>query len=421
MNYEDLTTLGIAFGLGLLVGMQREKHNKDQIAGVRTFTLISVLGVIAGFLTRLYDNPYVLPLIGLAMAAMLITANIMKLKKQDNPTMGQTTEMAALMMFAIGAYLVVGDRVVGVIMGAAIAILLYVKDHLHKFIGDLEDNDVSAIMILAGISLIILPILPDKTFGPFDVLNLRNIWLMVTLIVGISVIGYFIYKFIGKKYGILSNGILGGIISSTATTVSYARFTKKSKNIHKASAFVIFSAATVSLVRVMIEIGAVIPSQLSKVVLPIVALFLMMIGLSVVLFYLINKKSKSDDMPKPKNPAQLTSALMFGAIYAIILLAVAFTQQELGDKGLYVAAFVGGLANKDAITLSLSKSIGSGLDANFGWRLIVVASLSNLLFKIVLCAILGTKQLTKWMALFFGAAILGGLLILWLWPDSWHL
>lgn len=421
MNYEDLTTLGIAFGLGLLVGMQREKHNKDQIAGVRTFTLISVLGVIAGFLTRLYENPYVLPLIGLAMAAMLITANIMKLKKQDNPTMGQTTEMAALMMFAIGAYLVVGDRVVGVIMGAAIAILLYVKDHLHKFIGDLEDNDVSAIMILAGISLIILPILPDKTFGPFDVLNLRNIWLMVTLIVGISVIGYFIYKFIGKKYGILSNGILGGIISSTATTVSYARFTKKSKNIHKASAFVIFSAATVSLVRVMIEIGAVIPSQLSKVVLPIVALFLMMIGLSVVLFYLINKKSKSDDMPKPKNPAQLTSALMFGAIYAIILLAVAFTQQELGDKGLYVAAFVGGLANKDAITLSLSKSIGSGLDANFGWRLIVVASLSNFLFKIVLCAILGTKQLTKWMALFFGAAILGGLLILWLWPDSWHL
>ncbi|RXJ52867.1 MgtC/SapB family protein [Gelidibacter gilvus] len=420
MNYEDLTTLGIAFGLGLLVGMQREKHNKDQIAGVRTFTLISILGVVAGFLTRLYDNPYILPLIGLAMAAMLITANLMKLKTQDNPTLGQTTEMAALLMFAIGAYLVVGDRVVGVIMGAAIAILLYVKDHLHKFIGDLEDNDISAIMILAGISLIILPILPDKTFGPFDVLNLRNIWLMVTLIVGISVIGYFIYKFIGKKYGILSNGILGGIISSTATTVSYARFTKKSKNIDKASAFVIFAAATVSLIRVMIEIGAVIPSLLSKVVLPIVALFLLMIGLSIVLFYLTNKENTSDDMPKPENPAQIKSALMFGGIYAIILLAVAFTEQELGDEGLYVAAFVGGLANKDAITLSLSQSIGSGLDTNFGWRLIVVASLSNFLFKIVLCAILGTKQLTKWMALFFGAAILGGLIILWLWPETWH-
>lgn len=420
MNYEDLTTLGIAFGLGLLVGMQREKHNKDQIAGVRTFTLISILGVVAGFLTRLYDNPYILPLIGLAMAAMLITANMMKLKTQDHPTLGQTTEMAALLMFAIGAYLVVGDRVVGVIMGAAIAILLYVKDHLHKFIGDLEDNDISAIMILAGISLIILPILPDKTFGPFDVLNLRNIWLMVTLIVGISVIGYFIYKFIGKKYGILSNGILGGIISSTATTVSYARFTKKSKNIDKASAFVIFAAATVSLIRVMIEIGAVIPSLLSKVVLPIVALFLLMIGLSVVFFYLTNKENTSDDMPTPENPAQIKSALMFGAIYAIILLAVAFTEQELGNKGLYVAAFVGGLANKDAITLSLSQSIGSGLDTDFGWRLIVVASLSNFLFKIILCAILGTKQLTKWMALFFGAAILGGLLILWLWPETWH-
>ena len=420
MNYEDLTTLGIAFGLGLLVGMQREKHNTDQIAGVRTFTLISILGVVAGFLTRLYDNPYILPLIGLAMAAMLITANVMKLKTQDDPTLGQTTEMAALLMFAIGAYLVVGDRVVGVIMGAAIAILLYIKDHLHKFIGDLEDNDISAIMILAGISLIILPILPDKTFGPFDVLNFRNIWLMVTLIVGISVIGYFIYKFIGKKYGILSNGILGGIISSTATTVSYARFTKKSKHIDKASAFVIFAAATVSLVRVMIEVGAVIPNLLSKIIFPIIALFLLMIGLSVVLFYLTHKETTSDDMPKPENPAQIKSALIFGGIYAVILLAVAFTEQELGDEGLYVAAFVGGLANKDAITLSLSQSIGGGLDTNFGWRLIIVASLSNFLFKIVLCAILGTRQLTKWMALFFGAAILGGLIILWLWPETWH-
>ena len=420
MNYEDLTTLGIAFGLGLLVGMQREKHNKDQIAGVRTFTLISVLGVVAGFLTRLYDNPYVLPVIGLTMAAMLITANMMKLKKQDNPSLGQTTEMAALLMFAIGAYLVVGDRIVGVIMGATIAILLFVKDHLHNFISDLEDNDVSAIMILAGISLIILPILPDKTFGPFDVLNLRNIWLMVTLIVGISVLGYFIYKFVGKKYGILSNGILGGIISSTATTVSYARFTKSNKNIDKASAFVIFAAATVSVVRVMIEIAAVIPNLLSKVLLPIVALFLMMICLSVILFYLINNESSSDDMPTPENPAQLKSALMFGGIYAIILLAVAFTEQELGDKGLYMVAFVGGLANKDAITLSLSQSIGSGLDTHFGWRLIVVSTLSNFLFKIVLCSILGTRQLTKWMLLFFGAAILSGLIILWLWPETWH-
>lgn len=420
MNYEDLTTLGIAFGLGLLVGMQREKHNKDKIAGVRTFTLISILGVVAGFLTRLYDNPFILPLIGLAIAAMFITANFMKLNKQDHPTMGQTTEMAALLMFAIGAYLVVGDQVIGVIMGAAIAILLYIKDHLHNFIGNLEDKDVSAIMVLAGISLIILPLLPNKTFGPFDVLNLRNIWLMVTLIVGISVVGYFIYKFIGKKYGILSNGILGGIISSTATTVSYARFTKNSEKIHKASAFVIFAAATVSLIRVMIEIGAVVPRQLSKIILPIVALFLLMIGLSVVLFYLINKESTSDDMPKPENPAQIKSALMFGSIYAIILLAVAFTEQELGNKGLYVAAFVGGLANKDAITLSLSQSIGNGLDTNFGWRLIMVASLSNLLFKIVLCAVLGTRHLTKWVALFMGAAILGGLLILWLWPETWH-
>lgn len=420
MNYDHLTTLGIAFGLGLLVGMQRETRNKDQIAGVRTFTLISALGVVAGFLTQLYNNPFILPLLGLAIAALLITANLMKIKKLEHPSLGQTTEMAALMMFAIGAYLVLGDRVVGVIMGATMAILLFLKDHLHRFIDDLEEKDVSAIMILAGISLIILPILPDKTFGPFEVLNLKNIWLMVTLIVGISVIGYFIYKFIGKKYGILSNGILGGIISSTATTVSYARFTKKSRDIPKLAAFVIFAAATVSLIRVMIEIAVVIPAKVADIILPIIVLFALMIGLSVVLFYLINKESNSDDMPTPENPAQLQSALLFGAIYAVILLAVAFTEQELGDRGLYIAAFIGGLANKDAITLSLSQNIGAGVDINFGWKLIMVASLSNFLFKIVLCALLGTRQLTKWVGLFLGIAISGGVFIIWLWPKTWH-
>ena len=236
MDYHDLTTLGIAFGLGLLVGLQREKANSE-LAGVRTFTLIAILGVLAGFLSRDYQNPFILPVLGVALTSLLVAANFIKIKVFTNPDVGQTTEVAALLMFAIGAYLVMGDRVLGIVIGVSMSVLLYVKERLHGFINRLQEKDLSAIMTFAGISLVVLPILPNKTYGPYNVLNPQNIWLMITLIVGLSVLGYFIYKFVGKKLGIISNGVLGGLISSTATTVSYARKTVDTASISKMAAF----------------------------------------------------------------------------------------------------------------------------------------------------------------------------------------
>ncbi|WP_241780995.1 MgtC/SapB family protein [Cochleicola gelatinilyticus] len=420
MNYEDLITLGIAFGLGMLVGLQRQTSDKE-MAGVRTFTLIAVLGVVSGFLTREFDNPFILPVLGLCLTALLIVANIIKLKKFTEADVGQTTEVAALLMFAIGAYLVLGSQIIGAVVGGTMAILLYVKEHLHDFIEKLKEKDLAAIMTFAGISLVILPILPDKTFGPFDVLNPRNIWMMVTLIVGISVIGYFIYKFVGKNVGIISNGILGGLISSTATTVSYARKTTNSKNISKLAAFVITAASTIALARVLVEVGVIIPEKLPQIILPILLEFIIMTILCVGLFYLINKEKNDDKMPEPENPAQFKSALIFGLLYGLILLAVAFTKEEFGNNALYIVAIISGLTDVDAITLSLSQLMkGGGLETATGWRLILLASLSNLLFKGIMAAILGTRQLLKWISLSFGISIATGLLIIWLWPEGWH-
>ncbi|WP_044402645.1 MgtC/SapB family protein [Lacinutrix sp. Hel_I_90] len=421
MNYDDLTTLGIAFGLGLLVGMQREKTN-NHMAGVRTFTLISILGVMAGFLTRAYDNPFILPVLGLAITAMLLMANVIKYKKFEEADVGQTTEVAALLMFAIGAYLVLGSQLIGVLVGASMAILLYLKEHLHNFIDKLKSKDLSAIMTLTGISLVILPILPDEAYGPFKVLNPRNIWLMITLIVGISVFGYFIYKFVGKKVGIISNGILGGLISSTATTISYARKTTGAASISKLAAFVITIASTVSFFRVLFEVGVIIPNQLAIIAMPIGALILIMILTCVVLFYFINKDlSKSEEMPEPENPAQFKSALIFGLLYGIILLAVAFSKEKFGNNALYIVSIISGLTDVDAITLSLSQLIKEGnLKATFGWKLILLAGLSNMLFKGVMAMVLGAKALAKWIIISFGVIITAGLLIMWLWPESWH-
>lgn len=421
MDYHDIVTLAIAFGLGMLVGLQRQKSDHE-MAGVRTFTLISLMGVVSAFLARDFDNPFLLPLLGLCITALLVTANVIKLKKLNDTDIGQTTEVAALLMFVVGAYLVMGDRTVAVIVGGTIAILLYVKEHLHKFIENLKEKDLAAIMTFAGISLVILPLLPDKTYGPLDVLNPRNIWFMVTLIVGISVVGYFIYKYVGKKVGIISNGILGGLISSTATTVSYARKTKDAEAINKMAAFVITAASAVALIRVLVEVGVVIPEKLPELILPLVTVFVLMALLCVGLFYFISKNGSDEEMPEPKNPAQFKSALIFGLLYGGILLAVAFTKQEFGNDALYVVAIISGLTDVDAITLSLSQLMkGGSLNTSAGWRLILLASLSNLLFKGIMAAVLGTRQLAKWVGISFGITIVFGLLLMWLWPENWHL
>ncbi|MDL5514997.1 MgtC/SapB family protein [Arenibacter sp. M-2] len=421
MDYHDLTTLGIAFGLGLLVGLQREKANSE-LAGVRTFTLIAILGVLSGFLSRDYQNPFILPVLGIALTSLLVAANFIKIKVFANPDVGQTTEVAALMMFAIGAYLVMGDRVLGIILGASMSVLLYVKERLHNFIDKLQEKDLAAIMTFAGISLVVLPILPNKTYGPYNVLNPQNIWLMITLIVGLSVLGYFIYKFVGKKLGIISNGVLGGLISSTATTVSYARKTVDTASISKMAAFVITVASAISLARIMVEVGVVIPEKLPHILLPLMVEFVVMALICVGMFYSINKDSKDDKMPEPDNPADFKSALVFGLLYGAILLAVAFANEEFGDDALYVVAIISGLTDVDAITLSLSQLIKSdALNVDTGWKLILLASLSNLVFKGVVAGILGTKQLVKWIALTFGIAIVVGISLIWLWPASWHI
>ncbi|GGW39952.1 MgtC/SapB family protein [Arenibacter certesii] len=420
MNYNDLVTLGIAFGLGLLVGLQRQKAN-DEMAGVRTFTLIGILGVLSGFLTRDYGNPYILPILGIAVTALLVIANFVKLKKLTHPDVGQTTEVAALLMFAIGAYLVMGDRVLGVIMGASMAVLLHLKDWLHSFIDRLKDKDIAAIMTFVGISLVVLPILPNKTFGPYQVLNPQNIWLMVTLIVGLSVLGYFIYKFVGKKVGIISNGVLGGLISSTATTVSYAKKTADTAGIGKLAAFVITTASTIALARVMVEVIVVIPEKIPEMLLPLLFQFVVMALVCVVLFYTITKDSSDEKMPEPSNPAQFKSALLFGLLYGLILLAVAFAKEEFGNEALYAVAIISGLTDVDAITLSLSQLVkGGSLETTTGWRLILLASLSNLVFKGIVAAVMGTRELTKWIAYSFGVAVVAGVLLIWLWPTNWH-
>jgi uncharacterized membrane protein (DUF4010 family) len=282
-------------------------------------------------------------------------------------------------------------------------------------VGRFSEPDVRAIFNLVLIALVILPVMLNRSYGPYGVLNPFEIWLIVVLIVGISLGGYIAYKFFGARAGTLLGGILGGMISSTATTVSYARRTRHAPEAVGLAAFVITVASTIVFGRVIFEIAVVAPELLSKVAPPLVVIMLVMGVLALATYW--TRGGEAEQVPLDKDPAQLTAAVLFGLMYAVILFAVAAGRQWLDDRGLYLVAVISGLTDVDAITLSTAQMIKRGeLEVDTGWRMILLGSLSNLVFKGAAVAVLGHRQLLRRVSIVFGIVLACGVLLLLFWP-----
>lgn len=412
----DLTStflkLGVALGLGLLVGIERERV-AERLAGIRTFPMVTVFGAICALLGQALGG-WTIAAGLIALAALIVMGNLAELGR-GTLSPGLTTEVAMLVMFGVGAYLMVGSREVAVALGSAIAILLHFKGELHGAARRLGENDVKAIMQFALISFIILPVLPDRTFGPYSVINPRGTWLMVVLIVGISLTGYVAYKFFGARAGLILGGILGGLISSTATTVSYARRTAETPAMAGVAAVVIGTASTILYARILIEIATVAPGFLRAAAPPIALIALLLAASTLALWF--SSRKDPDTLPAQQNPSELKSALVFGLIYAVVIFTVAAVKEKFGERGLLVVAILSGLTDVDAITLSVSQLVQSQrLDATQGWHLIVAASLSNLAFKGGVAVALAGAALAKKLLIPFSLVLAGGIVILLAWP-----
>lgn len=313
------------------------------------------------------------------------------------------------------AFLATKNYPVAIVVGGVIAVLLHFKEPMHQFAGRMSERDVQAVMRFVIISLIILPVLPDKAFGPYQVLNPREIWLMVVLIVGIGLAGYVSYKLLGEQAGVVLGGILGGLISSTATTVAYARRIKDNPAAASLAAITIVIASSVAAARVIVEVAVVAPNILGAVAPPLGALCLLMVMISIAM--LMFDKTRGDAMPEQGNPAELKSALLFGAIYALIVFATAAVKERFGGQALYVIAVISGVVDVDAITLSTAQlAAAERVDTTTTWQVILIASLVNLVFKAGVALMLGSAKLFLRVALAFGVAIAGGVLILLAWP-----
>ncbi len=405
--------LGIALGLGLLVGMQRE-YVLSRLAGIRTFPVITVFGTISGLLAQHFGG-WIIAAGLIALAALVVIGNVEKMRLAEQADPGLTTEAAMLLMYGIGAFLVIGPTAIAVAAAGGLAVLLQWKEPLHGFVKKIGPEDIKAITQFVLITLVILPVLPDQNYGPYEAFNPYRTWLMVVLIVGISLGGYVAYKLFGQRTGALLGGIFGGMISSTATTVSYAQRARSAPSVTMLAAVVILIASAVSFGRILAEIAVVASGTLSRLAPPLLTMGVWMALLSVGLY--IWTRRDPAEMPQQANPAKLWSALLFGGLYAVVMLGTTAAKERLGLAGLYGIAIVSGLHDVDAITLSTSQLVDQGkLEAATGWRIILTAALSNLVVKALIAAALGPRRLLKWVSIFFAAAFLGGVLLMLVWP-----
>ncbi len=405
--------LAVALGLGLLVGVQRERA-EDPLAGIRTFPLITLLGGLAAELSLQLDTTWLFA-VGLGGLAALLVGGYAAtaLSGTDNP--GLTTEVAALFMYIVGGLVAIGAVTVGVVMGGLCALLLHLKEPMEGFADRLTQRDVKSIMQFAAIGLVVLPVLPNRAYGPYGVLNPFEIWLMVVLIVGISLAGYVLYKLLGARAGTLLGGVLGGLISSTATTASYARRAKGDRALAPQIALVVMIASTVVYGRIFVEVAVAAPTVLPAMAPPLLIIALGNVAICGVA--LLFMRGHAGELPEQGNPTELRTAVIFAALYGVIIFAVAAARDAFGDTGLYVVALISGLTDVDAITLSTANLVEAGrLDAGPGWRAIVLASISNLVFKGALAGVLGGGALLLRLAPLFAASIAAAIAVLLLWP-----
>ena len=412
MDLVAAQQLLISLGLGMLVGLQRERV-ETSLGGIRTFPLVTLLGTVCGQLAQLHGG-WIVATGFVSLTALLFLSNLPRLRAGEGS--GLTTEVAVLLLYALGAFLVSGQSFLVVVLGGIVALLLHWKQPLHRFAGAVGDTDMRAIMQFVLISMVILPVLPDRPSGPHGVFNPFEIWLMVVLIVGMSLAGYVAYKTFGALGGVLLSGALGGVISSTATTVSSARRSHGSDGKGaRLTALLIMIASTVAMARVLIEIAVVASGSFLQLAVPLGAMLVFMAGVSACAYFFTRKEPA--ELPEQTNPAHLRAALIFALIYALIKLAVATAKEHFGTAGLYFVGLISGLTDMDAITLSTARLVEARtIESGTGWRTILIASLANLAFKGGAVAMLGTRQLFVNVAVLFGLSLGAGGLILWLWP-----
>ena len=409
---EYLPRFVTSLAIGLLIGLERERSPAAK-AGLRTFALVALFGTVAAMLSEKTANPWLLT-VGLLVVGFMIIAAYLR-EGAEIPDPGTTTVAAILLCYGLGAMVWHGYATLAVMLAILATILLYFKAELRGISQNLSRRDLTSMLQFAVLTFIVLPILPDRNYGPYDAFNPHHIWLMVVLIAGISLAGYVALRFVGQRRGVALLGFFGGLASSTATTLVYARHSRADAGLVGSAVVVILIANLVVLLRLSAVSALVSPAILAQL-LPVLGSGLVL-GLLATAYAWRKFNQQSDVlMPEVSNPTELRTAVGFGLLYAGVLLLAAWLSDVAGSDGLYVVALVSGLTDVDAITLSSLRLFALGkLQAGEAVAAIAMGTMSNIAFKLGLVFFIGGPLLARRCAvgMIATAGGIGVALLLW--------
>jgi len=397
----------IALALGALIGIERERKKEGaEFAGVRTFILIAILGTISAYLSKDFPYFWIVSFAGLVVLVGL--SYLVTTRKNDD--VGITTEIAAFLTFVLGMLCFADEgMLLAPILAIIITTLLAIKPHLHQFAHRVSEKELINTLKFLIIAFVILPILPDEVMGPLAVFNPFQIWLMVVFISAISFTGYILMKIIGPEKSLGVTGIVGGLVSSTAVATSMAARVKESGLLMKAAVFATVVASSMMFLRILFEVSVINPALLPKLSAPMMVMGVLGIILGIFVWRRTEVRQMDADL-KLDNPFSLKPALIFGALFLAILFLSKIANIYLGSSGVYLASIISGVADVDAITISMALLAPDTISNNTAVTAITLAAISNTVFKFLITLFLGTRKFARNIGIIFLVVILAGLI-----------
>ncbi len=416
MDLIIITRLTVALALGVIIGVERGWSSRDSPEelgsdGLRNFALVGLLGGIAALLAQQW-NSGILAIIFLGLSILVSTSYVVTAKKSND--YGTTTELAILITFILGALVVQGLGLEAVAVAVIVSWLLKLKPEIQQVLIWLRQEELIATLQVLLLALVTLPLLPNQDIGPWDAINPRAIGLLVMLIVGISYFGYFIIRLWKHKSGVLLIGLLGGFASSTATTIALSRMAKKGQGEIKLLAVAIALATATMSPRLFLEIAVVNSPLATKLAIPLIAL-----GLTPIIIALILIKrgiaQKGEDVPiELSNPIEIRLALQYALILTVLSLLIQAGQRWFGETGIYLISALSGLADVDAVSISLARAVNENMSLSVAQVGIFIAVAMNTLMKIILTRFIGGKALARWCAIILCSTLALSGLTIWL-------
>lgn len=396
-------------GIGLIIGIEREfnavaEKDHDHFAGIRTFPLVAVLGCVITFLSQNGADW----LLVVATAAFIALVGVAYYISSIAGQHGVTTEVSLILTFLLGAMTAMEFIREALVVAVITTTLLSLKGKFQAIISQVTEEEIFALVKFIILCMLLFPFLPDEQYGPNGLFNPREIGLVIVLVTGLSFAGYLLAKFAGTGKGTLLTALLGGLISSTAVTWVLSSRSKESdrsfSNIYAAG---ISLASAVMFIRVALVTFIFNKDVFILLIIPCV---LMAVSQGVFAYFLSrgNVKPASESALKLGNPINLLNALGFGVIYVGIGLLVFYSDKHLGNQGLYISGLISGLADVDAITISMAKFAHASSKTEVSVAVIVIAMMSNTLVKGCISYFKGSREMGKKAALALGTAIATG-------------